>query len=460
MKTRLTVLVWLVIQIQVLAFDPAAWTFWSPREETTPDHVFNARAGRDGKGALVIETGEGGHWIGAWRQKTPVEGGRYYRFTAWRKHQNLETPRRSVVTRILWQDDNGKAVQWDKPAPAGYMKGAVPVAEPEYPRDHDAGPGEWGRFEDVLQAPPSATHALVELYLQWAPHARAEYADISLEPVSPPPSRVVKVVAVHMLPREGREPLEKPKLFAPLIEEAGRQKVDLVVLPETLTYYGTGKPMHECAEPVPGPSTQYFGGLAKKHHLHIVAGLLERDGRAVYNVAALIGPDGNLIGKYRKVTLPRGEITEGITPGNEYPVFDTSIGKVGMMICYDGFFPEVARALSVNGAEIIAWPVWGCNPKLASARACENHVYVVSSTYTDPKNDWMISGIYDHYGDVLAKATDWGTLAVAELNLGQPARWYSLGNFKAQIENHRPPTNLEVHPTSGAAHATLSRPLR
>ena len=61
-------------------------------------------------------------------------------------------------------------------------------------------------------------------------------------------------------------------------------------------------------------------------------------------------------------------------------MFDTKFGKVGLMICYDGFFPEVARELSNRGAEVIAWPVWGCNPLLAQARACENHVYLVSST--------------------------------------------------------------------------------
>jgi len=62
-----------------------------------------------------------------------------------------------------------------------------------------------------------------------------------------------------------------------------------------------------------------------------------------------------------------------------------------MMICYDGFFPEVARELTNRGAEVIAWPVWGCNQLLARARACENHVYIISSTYMDVKDDWMIS---------------------------------------------------------------------
>src|SRR6185436_1909020 len=109
--------------------------------------------------------------------------------------------------------------------------------------------------------------------------------------------------------------------------------------------------------------------LAKKYNIHIVVGLVERDGNRIYNVSVLIGPDGTIIGIYRKVCLPRGEVDAGLTPGKDYPVFETRFGKVGMMVCYDGFFPEPARQLSNHGAEIIAFPVAGCNPLLAAARA-------------------------------------------------------------------------------------------
>ena len=142
------------------------------------------------------------------------------------------------------------------------------------------------------------------------------------------------------------------------------------------------------------------------------------------------------------VQPPTGVVTrtveKGIAPGDDYPVFETKLGKIGMMICYDGFFPEVARELTNRGAEVIAWPVWGCDPLLAKARANENRVHVVSSTFMDAKSNWMLSAVYDRDGSPLVAAEKWGTVVVAEVDLDRRVKWNSLGDFKGELPRHRP----------------------
>lgn len=424
-----------LVATTALAADQPKWLFKTPREEIRPNR-FGARED-DQSVTLSIQAGPSRSQQGWWEAAFPVTGGKFYQFESQRTTKNVDSPRRSALARIVWQDDAGKAVKADLPPGRETEAAPVPLAEPEHPLDLSVD-GDEAMVGGIVRAPSKATRAVIELHLQWAPKGSVEWRGVKFRETDPPAPRKVRLAAVHYIP-SGASPSANNHEYAPLIEKAAKQRANLVVLGETIPYVRTKKKPHEVAEPVPGPTTEYFGTLAKKHELHIVTCLYEKEGDAVYNTAALLGPDGALIGKYRKVCLPHSEVENGVTPGDEYPVFDTKLGKIGLMICYDGFFPEVARELTNRGAEIIAWPVWGCNPLLGRARACENHVYVVSSTYTDAKQNWMFSGIVDHAGEILAAGKDWGDVTVAEVDLSQRHFWRNnLGDFHNMVQRHRP----------------------
>lgn len=167
-------------------------------------------------------------------------------------------------------------------------------------------------------------------------------------------------------------------------------KTNLIVFPELMTtgYEATKEEFQALAEILPwGESMTFMGELAKKHNVHIVYGLPERDPLVtdvLYNAAVLIDNKGAALGTYRKVHPFDGE-KMWCRAGNEFPVFDTEIGKLAIMICWDTAFPEVARTYGLKGAELLIVSTNWEKPYdrdwdlITRARAFDNTLHLVAA---------------------------------------------------------------------------------
>jgi N-carbamoylputrescine amidase len=168
----------------------------------------------------------------------------------------------------------------------------------------------------------------------------------------------VKIAAVQMEPVVGKKD-ENVRRTLELVEKAAAQGARLIVLPELCNsgyVFESREEAFALAEEVPqGPTCKAWMDVARRHGLHLVAGISERDGQALYNAAVLIGPSG-YVGTFRKVHLWAAE-NLFFEPGNRgFPVFKTPLGRIGVFICYDGWFPESYRLCALQGADIVCIP--------------------------------------------------------------------------------------------------------
>jgi predicted amidohydrolase len=397
--------------------DPATWQRWSPRDEIAPEFSLDAKAGRAGGDALKIAAHRASDF-GAWRStRRDVRTGQVYRFVAWYRTANIETDRRSVIARLQWLDAGGKPV---KPS----------VRPPEFPLDVARDNG-WTKMESIVGAPEGATALDVQLSLGFTASGAVWWDHVSLEPIEPPPERILRAMTVHHRPRGSASAAANVAAFSKIVRDHATQRPDIICLPEGMTVVGTGKSYVEVSEPVPGPTTEQLGALARELRSYIVAGLYERVAPAVYNTAVLIDRDGRLAGKYRKTHLPREEWEAGLTPGESYPVFETDFGKIGIMVCWDVQFPEPWRALGLQGAQLVLIPIWGGSETLLKARAIENHAFVVSSGYD------IKSCVVAPDGKILGEATNAAPAITATINLDRKIYQSWLGDMSTRTWKER-----------------------
>ncbi|MHB8420507.1 MAG: nitrilase-related carbon-nitrogen hydrolase [Myxococcales bacterium] len=262
-------------------------------------------------------------------------------------------------------------------------------------------------------------------------------------------SRIVKggLIQAHNPLADEKAGVEKIKAAAfeahlPLIEQAGKKGVQILCLQEIFNgpYFCPAQTpfWYGMAEEVPGPTTEKLAAYAKKYQMVIVVPIYEKEMSGVYyNTAALLDADGRYLGKYRKNHIPQ---TSGFwekyyfKPGNlGYPVFQTRYAKLGVYICYDRHFPEGARALGLNGAEIVVNPsatVAGLSQYLwkleQPAHAVANGYYIGAINRIGQEAPWNIGKFYGHSywcdprGQIVAEGSeDQDELVVADLDLAK-----------------------------------------
>jgi N-carbamoylputrescine amidase len=259
--------------------------------------------------------------------------------------------------------------------------------------------------------------------------------------------RIVKAGIIQMAnkldtsasPQEHREAMLEA--HRPYIEDAGRQGVQMLCFQEIFTgpYFCPSQDAkwYAAAEAIPdGPTTRLMQEYARKYRMVIVVPIYEEHMTGVYyNTAAVIDADGSYLGKYRKAHIPQvAGFWEKFffRPGNlGYPVFATAYGKVGVYICYDRHFPDGARCLGLNGAEIVFNPsatVAGLSRHLweleQPAHAVANGYFVAAINRVGTEAPWNIGRFYgssyfaDPRGQIVAQASeDKDEMVVAELDL-------------------------------------------
>lgn len=241
-----------------------------------------------------------------------------------------------------------------------------------------------------------------------------------------------------------------------LIREAAAAGADLVALPELWSCYGLDTVYRENAEPIPGPTTEFLGNLARELGIYVLGGsILEGQPTTMklHNTSAFFGPDGELSALYRKIHLfdvkaPDREYLESrtIEAGGEIVTAKAGAAILGLSVCYDVRFPELYRLLALRGAEILAVPAaftlqtgkdhWEL---LLRARAVENQAFVIAPAQWGRKADgrWTYgrSMIVDPWGTVLAQCPDRDGCALATLDLDYLDRFRD--EFPA-LKNRRP----------------------
>lgn len=254
-------------------------------------------------------------------------------------------------------------------------------------------------------------------------------------------SRKVKVGIIQVqIPEKSCGISEMQDILFSLGEECLKKGADIVLFPEAFQYifHREIKSDPEKLTEVTEKWQKRLSELAKKYRSYIVPwDYFYEDGKC-YNTSYILDRNGEFVGRYKKCNLTYSEL-QTLTNGNEYPVFDLDFGKVGIMICFDNYFPESAAALGAKGAELVLYPLYGDTLlpqwELKCRTRAADHSFYLLTSQNDKYYSIAYSGLIDNEGNVIKKLTSPLSTEVVEIDLDKKVITHLSGVIPTQYED-------------------------
>lgn len=412
----------------------ATWSSWDSYSQTNLHARIAPLSSQDNEEALFLKIDRPENYA-RWNTRIhDLTPGGTYEFSVLQKITGTDFISTLHAPIILgWHD----AENAETPLQRDYVDKSTPLAD------------GWVRRFREINIPSTAVSVGIALGLRGAAGVEIIWRDPQLHEVASCPPRKVRIATTRIYPPEFATVEGNTQAMAEMFDLVGKENPDIVLFSENLVDRHVRQPLAKNAQPIPGPLTDMLSEKARFYGTYVVTTLHEVDDKGLfYNTAVLIDRQGNLLGKYRKVHLTMTELEDGIIPGNDYPVFDTDFGRIGILICWNNWFPETARTLSLQGAEILLLPIAGDGvpghwDAISKARALDNSIYLVTSA-TETDNP---SCIINPAGETVGEATGTFGYVVKEVDMNQEwhLRWLSVGAAAGEAkslyrEERRPDT--------------------
>jgi predicted amidohydrolase len=332
------------------------WEFVSPNPALMP--LFRRGPAFRRSPALIAQGNGRAECYGYARCPVSLRSGRSYRLSVRLSAQGIEAPQHHAVQGLY----------------ALSYSGGLSILHPD---------GREFVGSDRFPGPAEDIRADLRLYFRYSASGRITWNEVLLEECEPIPPRLVRFAC-----RQGATPQGASLDFwERWLDLAGGHGPDLTLLPEMFDGLSPA-----AANPPFGPAARMLAAKARQWSMYTSGAFYETRGDLVFNVAPLYDRHGKLVGSYDKFLPYEQELDQGVSPGRSLKVFDVDFGRVSILTCFDSWFPETARLVARQGAEVLLLPNAGYFLDLMPARAADNGLCIVASSLYHEAGVWGTSG--------------------------------------------------------------------